>query len=237
MLDRPLRARDYTPELTELARSTCLYLATRLGDLMEEIVLVGGLAPSAGFRPATNEAGNVTRQKWRHEEAGEVTLDFLIPQVSADDAGGTLQNLEADLAAIVTPGLHLAFDDKEEIELSGRTLLGERATRVIGVCGPGAFVVLKALAFRLRGNEKDAYDLSWILRNYGGGVADVAARLRPLLDDANTRRALDILAEDFGSLDALGPRRVAAFLTGGVDDGIQADVVGFVGSLLEQIAG
>jgi hypothetical protein len=30
---------------------------------------------------------------------------------------------------------------------------------------------------------------------------------------------------------------VAAFLTGGVDDGIQADVVGFVGSLLEQIAG
>ena len=32
------------------------------------------------------------------------------------------------------------------------------------MCGPGAFVVLKALAFRDRGEPKDAYDLVYVLR-------------------------------------------------------------------------
>jgi hypothetical protein len=37
--------------------------------------------------------------------------------------------------------------------------MGERSTRNIRVSGPGAFVVLKALAFKTRGLAKDAYDL------------------------------------------------------------------------------
>ncbi len=31
-----------------LVKATCLYLATKLGDLTDEIVIVGGLAPSSG---------------------------------------------------------------------------------------------------------------------------------------------------------------------------------------------
>src|SRR5262249_42882986 len=40
------QAADYTPEHVALARSACLYIATRLGDLMPEIRIVGGLVPS-----------------------------------------------------------------------------------------------------------------------------------------------------------------------------------------------
>jgi len=44
--DRPRTATDYTPELTISARETLLYIATTLGDLLDQIVLVGGLVPS-----------------------------------------------------------------------------------------------------------------------------------------------------------------------------------------------
>jgi hypothetical protein len=46
MPEKPTTASGYTPEHLELVRATCLYVATKLGDLMEELVIVGGLAPS-----------------------------------------------------------------------------------------------------------------------------------------------------------------------------------------------
>ncbi len=46
MPDKPRRASEYNNEHVELVRATCLYVATRLGDLMDELVVVGGLVPS-----------------------------------------------------------------------------------------------------------------------------------------------------------------------------------------------
>ena len=43
MPDKPKRASEYKSEQLELVRSTCLYVATRLGDLIDELVVVGGL--------------------------------------------------------------------------------------------------------------------------------------------------------------------------------------------------
>ena len=94
-------------------------------------------------------------------------------------------------------------------------------------------MVLKALAFHLRGENKDAYDLYYVVRNYGAGVDDVASRLRPLLDDPSAGEAVRILNEDFREHDCIGPRRVAEFIKGMPDDEIQADVVGFVRQLLD----
>ena len=95
-------------------------------------------------------------------------------------------------------------------------------------------MVLKSLAFRLRGENKDAYDLYYVVRNYGAGIDDVASRLKPLLGDPSAAEALRILREDFGGHDGLGPRRVAEFILEHPDDEIQADVVGFVGELLHR---
>ena len=120
--------------------------------------------------------------------------------------------------------------------LSGNTFLGEQATRELWVCGAGAYIVLKALAFADRGENKDAYDLFYVIRNFGAGVVDVADALRPLLGDASAVQALEILRRDFLDHNAVGPRRVAEFLTSGPDDALQADVVGFVGELLAQLA-
>ncbi len=51
---------------------------------------------------------------------------------------------------MITPGLELAFKDRIKITLEGYTIFGEKAKRDVYICGPGAFVVLKALALRKR---------------------------------------------------------------------------------------
>lgn len=272
----PKNAADYTPERVALAKSACLYIATKLGDLMPEIRIVGGLVPSllvpqdtlpegaaehlgtldvdvglsiglldeeryktaserlrdAGFAPDVSERGNPTQQRWKMKG---VTVDFLIAPSEGAEAG-KLHHLEKDFAAFVAPGLPLAFRDFEKVTLEGETLFGERAKRDVWISGPGAFVALKALAFRGRGEGKDAYDLYYVVRNFGSGVEDVATRLKPLLDDENAQRAITILREDFASPNHLGPMGVPRFLMSAADAETQADVYGFIAELLRACA-
>lgn len=143
--------------------------------------------------------------------------------------------MEDDFAAVITPGLHLAFRDRRRVPLSGATIFGEQATRSVWVCGPGAFIVLKALAFDRRGENKDAYDLYYLVRNFGAGVPEVAAGLVPLLEDLHAQEAITILRRDFLASTSIGPHRVAQFLTGRPDEDIQADAVGLIAALLSAI--
>jgi hypothetical protein len=277
MADKPTTAAGYKSEQVEIVRATCLYVATKLSDIMDELVVIGGLVPSllikqdelpegteahvgtmdldvgltlalldegryktlterlrrAGFEQDVNDEGNPTRQRWKIERLEKVTVDFLIQPSLPDDRGGKLRDIEPDFAAVIAPGLHLAFQDREQVTLSGQTIMGEQATRKVWVSGPGAYVVLKSLAFRSRGENKDAYDLYYLVRNFGNSVNAIAARLKPLLGDPATQQAIDYLKEDFQSHDGVGPRRVAEFILGAPDDVIQADVVGFIRQLIE----
>ncbi|MFW5739324.1 MAG: hypothetical protein ACOC1F_03040 [Myxococcota bacterium] len=45
-MNKPPTAAGYTPEFTSKVRATCLYGATKLGDLMDDTVVIGGLVPS-----------------------------------------------------------------------------------------------------------------------------------------------------------------------------------------------
>lgn len=280
MPEKPTTAAGYPPDQVTRVKATCLYLATKLGDLMPELVVVGGLVPSllvdqenlpenvtthvgtmdldlglafalvgearyqevakrlrnAKFEPDKNDEGQTTRQRWRISDP-PVTVDFLIePETSTEAQAGKLFDLTKDWAAIIAPGLHLAFKNNKEVTLAGQTITGEtvKPGRKIRVCGGGAFVVLKALALHIRGENKDAYDLFYMLRNYGKGVSDVAAELRPLLDDASALRAMEYLRGDFEDTDSIGPRRAAEFLYDRPDADTQADAVGFVRQLLKE---
>ena len=278
MTDKPTTAAGYEDGQTEFVRATCLYVATKLGDMMEDLVVVGGLVPSllidqgnlptgsdphvgtmdldvgialglldderyrtlterlrrAEFEPDASDRGNPTRQRWKIRGPETVTVDFLIPPSRPDDSGGRLRDIEPDFAALITAGLHLAFEDRRRVTLEGRTIREEKAARDVWICGPGAYVVLKSLALRKRGENKDAYDLYYVVRNYGTTIDDVASSLKSLLHDPSAEEALIILEQDFGEHDAIGPRRAAEFLTNGPDAEIQADVVGFVRQLLER---
>lgn len=278
MEDKPKGAGGYSPVMVGYVKKTCLYIATVIGDLLDNVVVVGGLVPSllipsermqkygdphvgttdldlglslmllddqryeeltkrlrqANFENDVNVAGNPVRQRWRIK-AGDyaVSVDFLIPPSKHSDKAGSLRNIENDFAAIITPGLHLAFEDYVLVSIEGETIEGGQASRQIKVCGPGAFIVLKAHAFRQRGLPKDAYDLHYIIRYYGTGLADVLQRLKPLKRHDITRAAIDILRQDFINPASIGPLRVASFLRGSPVADIQADVAGDIGQLLK----
>lgn len=82
----------------------------------------------AGFSQDENEDGKPTRQRWQIDGPPKVTVDFLIPPSLAADRPGTLRNIESDFAAIIAPGLQLAFVDRERVRLDGKTIVGEVAT-------------------------------------------------------------------------------------------------------------
>ena len=165
-----------------------------------------------GFQPDTNDAGNQTVQRWRLGNL-KVTVDFLMPPAPEQDQRVRVQNLESDFGALITPGLELAFDERVDVELEGHTLMAERATRTIPVCGPAAFVVLKALAFADRAEPKDAYDLVYVIRHTPGRGQAIAERLANHAEHhaAIVGRALALLARDFDGPDGIGPGRAARF--------------------------
>jgi hypothetical protein len=94
-----------------------------------------------GFGPDRNEQGNPTPQRWKLDDL-DVTIDFLLPPIPGAGRGGSIQPLEGDLAALIAPGLELASDEREEIEIAGHTLKGEKVERTVPVCGPATFARL-----------------------------------------------------------------------------------------------
>jgi hypothetical protein len=192
-----------------------------------------------GFEPDVNEQGNPTPQRWRLGEL-DVTVDFLLPPIPGAQKGGRIQPLEGDFAALIAPGAELAFGERIEVTVEGHTLGGEKAKREIPICGPGAFVVLKGLAFADRSEPKDAYDLVYVLRRWPDGVSNIAERLaRHAAEHPElVRKALRCLARDFAEQESPGPKRVAAFEGAEGEDlaAEEADAHGYVDDLLRACA-
>ncbi len=188
-----------------------------------------------GFAPDRNLQNNPTPQRWKMNGLN-LTIDFLLPTVPGDEEGGRIKNLQGDFAVLIAPGLEVAFAEREEITLEGRTLKGELVERSIPVCGPASFVVLKALAFADRGEPKDAYDLVYVLRRWPNGTSNIADRFADLAPQHAdiTRKALDHLARDFLTIESIGPQRAGAF-AGGMGNELYvlaADAHGYVDDLV-----
>lgn len=162
MPSKPSSSDGYSGSQLGRVRQTCLHMATKLGDLLDEIVVVGGLVPyllidqenlpsdlephagtmdldmgmalailnreryrdlsdrlrDAEMQPDINDRGNRRFQSWTTSGAHPIAVDFLIPPTDQTGEGGTLLHIESDLAAIVTPSLELAFEDRCRKELS-----------------------------------------------------------------------------------------------------------------------
>lgn len=189
-----------------------------------------------GFRPDENEKGNPTVQRWRLGDL-KVTVDFLLPPFEGAEEGGRIHHLEEDFGVLIAPGLELAFEERIWVMIQGYTLRGERAERTIPVCGPGAFVVLKAMAFGHRGEPKDAFDLVYVIRRWPESADGIADRFEQHFKSHRdiVSRALSLLQRDFGSPDLIGPLRAAEFdgATGDALDAAAADAQGYVDDLLK----
>lgn len=280
---KPQRASEYESVQTEQARAACLHLATILGDLANDVTVIGGLAPGLiidqqsgaerhvgtadldvalslavfdeqryaqiaarlrqhGFGPDRNEKGGSTPQRWRRPGT-KITIDFLIAARQAGVAPGSVKWLEDDFAAIGADGADLAFHDRVSVDLDGLTLDGAMARREVWVSGPGAFTVLKARAFYLRGERKDAYDLVYLLANWPQGIADIAARMVRLQGEDTFKviaEAVANLGADFATPDHSGPDAYARFVDAPSDAermALQAQAYAYVADLLGHFDG
>jgi hypothetical protein len=275
-MGKPQEASGYSSAESELVKATCLTLAAILGDLMDDICIVGGLVPSMicsveidpaaaedahcgtsdldvglslglldderykemaerlrnrGFEPDQNDEGRATRQRWHWHD--KITVDFLIPPASPEQRPGKLQNLENDLAAQIVEPLHLAFEELTQVALEGENLFGDHLERTIGFAGPASFVAMKAFAYHLRGEPKDAYDLVFVLTHWEPGLGDICERLagRAALWPEIVGKTVEYLQGDFATTDSNGPRDYSRFL-GGIDPRRLADAHGAVSDFL-----
>ena len=170
------------------------------------------------------------RMRHKDSEGNIVVVDLL--------CGG---EAPTDQPSVVVPRIadhvEMAFLDSLSIQLNGPATDGTEVTTSMNVCGPGAFVLSKASTFAHRRENKDAYDLFFVLQYFDTGPASVLTHLAPLLQSDAGRRALNDLETEFADHDADGPAAVARFITNESNDEIQADVSGAVRSLLGPLGG
>jgi hypothetical protein len=276
---KPKHASGYQPESVLRVRQTLLFIASKLGDLMENIVVVGGLVPyllieqeglpaprrhvgtldldlglslaildderyrevadrlrAEGFKAVEKIEGRIRRQTWAlGSGTEEVSVDFLIQPNTQQPEPGKMTNIEHDLAAVTVEGLDLAFMAHRRVQISGTLPNGSTLTREVKVAGPAAFIVLKAIAFHLRGENKDAYDLFYILREMPRGEAKADFERLPG-DHPAVMQALRHLRQDFIE-DNAGLAQAAEFILGRRDQVVEADVAVAVRAFLRSAEG
>lgn len=284
MSEKPTTAAGYSVEDTQQVISACLTLASALGDLIEELRIVGGLVPSIicdtpvdpsaldegahvgtndldvalevtvlddehykqiserlrnkDFKPDLKASGERVRQRWRWKNQ-KVTVDFLIPPAEGVDPDKIrVQSLEADFAALIVKPLELAFHESIPRLLEGHTLDGDEIERTVHFCGPAAFVALKSYAFSKRAEQKDAYDLVYVLRRWPAGLEDVAMRMaqHAKREPELISELLGLLDRDFKSEESVGPRSASRFHDGTIDDDRIADAYGAARDFLDACA-
>jgi len=188
------------------------------------------------FTPERIENGRPASMRWQLDPAiaPHVLIDVLpvAEQETRSTSIGRIPGIE------LSQRTQFAFRDREKVDISGTCLAGRERCVSIWVCGPGSFLVIKTLMFAQRQYNKDAYDLFYVLRNYGAGVQEVASRLAPLLHGSHVaRRVVDILQNDFADANGDGAIAVSVFLYGRQDEDVQADVAGFTARLLAFFGG
>ncbi len=260
-MERKPNASGYDPDKIKIVKQLALHLATIMGDLQNDLIVVGGCVPALlidqpeegtyeekhvgtrdldigfsirvlddelydeianrlethDFQRTKKDDGNLRSHRWKtKKQLFNLSVDFLVGETSETPAAGKTQNLAPNFSAVVVPGIDLAFEDKKKITLKGETFAGNQAERDIYVCGPASFVVLKGLALK-RGENKDAYDLYYFIRNYSKKQQSLARKLKNLeeLDEEEyVAEAIKLIKRDFQDTDYLGPGMVAEFMLG-----------------------
>ena len=132
-----------------------------------------------------------------------VKVDLISGQYQGGKKAGSIQVNELQLNTL--RGLDLAFEVCQQIEIAGDMPDGTQNTVRARIVQPGAFILIKAFALGERLNEKDAYDIDFVMRNYQPDVESLAERVRSLLSNGLGREGYAILKAKFASLDSVGP--------------------------------
>lgn len=141
-----------------------------------------------------------------------IVVDFLMPR----DAK-VMRNKPAligEFAVQRADGAALALQFPQWILLEGKMPDGSRNRVEIAVASIPALLAMKGFAINNRMKRKDAYDIYYCVRNYPGGVEQLAQECRAVLATYEGKRGYDHIVEKFHDVDGFGPQSVCLFVEG-----------------------
>ena len=171
-----------------------------------------------GLERGQNDEGKPQNFRWvRRVRSG---LTIVVDLLGPDGPAGKARPVpgESRLSTLGVPGAHLVVRDHLEVQLEVE-LLDEAGLSIesVQVAGLVPSIVLKALAYEDRAEQKDAYDLVHCLYHGPGGPEGVGElfnrRLLEWPDEPLLGRTLEILGRRFASPRHDGPTAYAQFLT------------------------
>jgi len=166
-----------------------------------------------------------------------VQVDFLSGEYAGTGKDHRHQKIQ-DLLVRKVRGCELAFDQAQEIMITGDLPGGGLDTVSVRVASVVPFLIMKGMALDDRLKEKDAWDIYFCLLHYPGGIAALTEAFRPHLEHGMIREGIEKIRKHFSSLNHIGPKFVADFEeVGGTEERarIMRDAYERVQTLLESL--
>jgi predicted nucleotidyltransferase len=120
-----------------------------------------------------------------------VPVDFLAFQASAPDPSRPFQEID-DIQALILRGSDLAFLEQVVISLTSAHPEGGTDVVRIQVATAPALIILKGLALNRR-EDKDAYDICYLIRNHALGISDLADTIKAYMDRTDVQESVQCI--------------------------------------------
>jgi hypothetical protein len=142
-----------------------------------------------------------------------IKVDFITePEAAERLSGGKFLAVQRDLQAVVIRGSGIVFSHRFEHTIQGVLPSGASTRALASVSDVVGSLTTKGLALKGRYKEKDAYDIYFALRHYGGGPSRVAEIVRSYAREPTVAEALEEIRGKFETARSEGPFQVAYFL-------------------------
>lgn len=142
----------------------------------------------------------------------DIIVDFLMPR-NAEIVKNILPLIN-DFAVQRADGADLALRFFQRVAIEGPMPQGGTNRVEIAVCSIPALLAMKGHALKGRFKLKDAYDVYYCVRNYVGGIPQLARDCGPVLAQPSGKEGFQYIAEKFTHFDDHGPTCVRRFVEG-----------------------
>lgn len=163
--------------------------------------------------------------------------------ILAGKYGGTSETHRSQhihgVAALKATGGNFAFEvAPNKVKIAGKRPDGADDSATVNLVAVAPFLMMKAAAMG-RGKPKDAYDIFFVIKNYPGGIKQLAEEFAPFRERTLVKEGLQKLSDKFASVKHAGPADVADFLEQDADseekDRVKRDVYECVSSFLKYV--
>ncbi|MBU1670270.1 MAG: nucleotidyl transferase AbiEii/AbiGii toxin family protein [Actinobacteria bacterium] len=140
----------------------------------------------------------------------QVLVHFMSGEYGGTTRGHRHQRVQ-DLFARKARGCDLVFLDNVLVRIEGVMPDGARNSMQIRLAGIVSFLAMKGMALFTRSKAKDAYDITYVLRNYPGGPSSIADEARRMIEHPLVREGFEKIRAKFQDVDGIGPVWCVAF--------------------------